>query len=127
MKELSRTELATVKRTAANVKTFRAKKAKLEASMAKLAAELETINKSIDLFEAPILEVTGGYTSEQVLSGEMDAALRQLKTNEEPVEEVVNEETTSYEETSAVEQEQPAPVFPLFGSAQHASPLPFQE
>jgi ribosomal protein L14E/L6E/L27E len=76
MKELSRTELATVKRTAANVRTFRAKKAKLEAQKAKIDAELEVVNKSIDLFEAPIMEVTGGFTSEQVLNGEMDAAMR---------------------------------------------------
>ena len=53
MKELSRTELATVKRTAANVKTFRAKKAKLEAQKAKIDAELESVNKSIDLFAGP--------------------------------------------------------------------------
>ena len=36
MKELSRTELATVRRTAASVKKFRAKKAKLEAQKAKV-------------------------------------------------------------------------------------------
>ena len=83
MKELSRTELATVKRTAANVKTFRAKKAKLEAQKAKIDAELESVNRSIDLFEQPIIEVTGGFTSEQVLNGEMELAMSQ------PVEETV--------------------------------------
>ena len=77
MKELSRAELATVKRTAANVKKFRVKKAKLEAQKAKIDAELESINRSINLFERPIIEVTGGFTSEQVLNGEMELAMSQ--------------------------------------------------
>ena len=91
MKELSRTELATVKRTAANVKTFRAKKAKLEAQKAKIDAELESVNRSIDLFEQPIIEVTGGFTSEQVLNGEMELAMSQSveSPSEAPVEETV--------------------------------------
>lgn len=91
MKELSRTELATVKRTAANVKTFRAKKAKLEAQKAKIDAELESVNRSIDLFEQPIIEVTGGFTSEQVLNGEMELAMSQPVESpaEAPVEETV--------------------------------------
>lgn len=120
MKELSRTELATVKRTAANVKTFRAKKAKLEAQKAKIDAELESVNKSIDLFEQPIIEVTGGYTSEQVLNGEMDAALQQLKTAEQPVEEV---NVT----TADVNVEAPANPFMLTEEAgTDVNPLPFE-
>ena len=104
MKELSRTELATVKRTAANVKTFRTKKAKLEAQRAKIETELESINKSIDLFEQPIIEVTGGYTSEQVLNGEMDAALNQLKAPESSVEEELSQTNTDTEDTTGVEE-----------------------
>ena len=100
MKELSRTELATVKRTAANVKTFRTKKAKLEAQRAKIETELESINKSIDLFEQPIIEVTGGYTSEQVLNGEMEAALNQLKATESSVEEELSQTNTNTEDTT---------------------------
>lgn len=124
MKELSRTELATVKRTAANVKTFRAKKAKLEAQKAKIDAELESVNKSIDLFEQPIIEVTGGYTSEQVLNGEMDAALQQLKAAEQPVEEVATE-------TASVATETPvdAPANPFMSTEEagtDVNPLPFE-
>ncbi len=104
MKELSRTELATVKRTAANVKTFRTKKAKLEAQRAKIETELESVNKSIDLFEQPIIEVTGGYTSEQVLNGEMDAALNQLKAPESSVEEELSQTNTDTEDTTGVEE-----------------------
>lgn len=124
MKELSRTELATVKRTAANVKTFRAKKAKLEAQKAKIDAELESVNKSIDLFEQPIIEVTGGYTSEQVLNGEMDAALQQLKAAEQPVEEVATETASVATETPV---DAPAnPFMPIAEAGTDANPLPFE-
>lgn len=118
MKELSRTELATVKRTAANVKTFRAKKAKLEAQKAKIDAELESVNKSIDLFEQPIIEVTGGYTSEQVLNGEMDAALQQLKVAEHPLQQAVVETT--------IEANAAAPANPFMTTEESANPLPFE-
>lgn len=103
MKELSRTELATVKRTAANVKTFRAKKAKLEVQKAKIDAELESVNRSIDLFEQPIIEVTGGFTSEQVLNGEMELAMSQ-----------------------SVESPAKAPVNPFGLKLDESSPLPFE-
>ena len=124
MKELSRTELATVKRTAANVKTFRAKKAKLEAQKAKIDAELESVNKSIDLFEQPIIEVTGGYTSEQVLNGEMDAALQQLKVAEQPIEEVATETASVATETPV---DAPAnPFMPTEEAGTDVNPLPFE-
>lgn len=110
MKELSRTELATVKRTAANVKTFRAKKAKLEAQKAKIDAELESVNRSIDLFEQPIIEVTGGFTSEQVLNGEMEFAMSQAV--ESPAE--------------AVESPAEAHVNPFELKLDESSPLPFE-
>lgn len=124
MKELSRTELATVKRTAANVKTFRAKKAKLEAQKAKIDAELESVNKSIDLFEQPIIEVTGGYTSEQVLNGEMDAALQQLKDAEQSAGEVATEPVNVDTETPV---DTPAnPFMPTVEVDTDANPLPFE-
>lgn len=69
MKSLSKFEMAAVKRTAKNVSMLRAKKAKLETKIAEASAELAVINNSIDLFEAPIKELTGGYTSEDILNG----------------------------------------------------------
>lgn len=103
MKKLSRTELATVRRTAVNVKTFRAKKAKLEAQKAKIDAELESVNRSIDLFEQPIIEVTGGFTSEQVLNGEMEFVMNQ-----------------------SVESPAKVPVNPFGLKLDESSPLPFE-
>ena len=123
MKELSRTELATVKRTAANVKTFRTKKAKLEAQRAKIETELESINKSIDLFEQPIIEVTGGYTSEQVLNGEMDAALNQLKAPESSVEEELSQTNTDTEDTTGVEESN---LEEVENNVESINPLPFE-
>lgn len=129
MKELSRTELATVKRTAANVKTFRAKKAKLEAQKAKIDAELESVNRSIDLFEQPIIEVTGGFTSEQVLNGEMELAMSQSveSPTEAPVEETVCEASTSdlQAQDNALRAEE-AHINPFELKLDESNPLPFE-
>lgn len=125
MKELSRTELATVKRTAANVKTFRAKKAKLEAQKAKIDAELESVNRSIDLFEQPIIEVTGGFTSEQVLNGEMELAMSQ--SVESPVEETVCETPApDLQAQDNVLRAEEASVNPFGLKLDESSPLPFE-
>lgn len=120
MKELSRFELATVKRTAQNVKGLRAKKAKFEAQLAKATVELETINVAINEFEAPIITLTGGFTSEQVLAGAMDAVPEAPVVEETVVEEPV-EETAS--ETVAAE-EAPQAENPFFGGSE--GPLPFE-
>ena len=55
MKELSRFEIATVKRTAANTKRMRTKKEKLEATVEAASAEIEILQKAIDAFE-PIVK-----------------------------------------------------------------------
>ena len=120
MKELSRTELATVKRTAANVKTFRAKKAKLEAQKAKIDAELESVNRSIDLFEQPIIEVTGGFTSEQVLNGEMELAMSQS------VESPTEAPAPDFQAQDNVLRAEEAPVNPFGLKLDESSPLPFE-
>ena len=129
MKELSRTELATVKRTAANVKAFRAKKAKLEAQKAGIDAELESVNRSIDLFEQPIIEVTGGFTSEQVLNGEMELAMSQPAGSpaEAPVEETVCEASASdLQAQDNVLGAEESPVNPFGLKLDESSPLPFE-
>ena len=74
MKELTRNELAVVKRTAKSTKQLRDKKAKLLAKVADIQAELVSIEESINIFEAPIKHLTGGFTSEEVLNGIMDVA-----------------------------------------------------
>lgn len=128
MKELSRTELATVKRTAAIVKTFRAKKAKLEAQKAKIDAELESVNRSIDLFEQPIIEVTGGFTSEQVLNGEMELAMSQPVESpaEAPVEDTILGAPAYMQAQDNALRAEEAPVNPFGLKLDESNPLPFE-
>lgn len=67
-KELSRFEIAIVKRTAQNTKALRTKRDKAKAKIEALTAELQEIETVIEKFEAPVKEITGGLTSEEVLA-----------------------------------------------------------
>ena len=104
MKELSRFELAAIKRTAQNVKTMRRRKEKLEEQQVGIVSEINGLQGMIDDWEAPIVKMTGGFTSEQVLNGEMeimaDGKFESPEINEvddSPLEEypVMPEESTS--------------------------------
>lgn len=78
-KELSRFELAIVKRTAQNTKALRTKRDKAKAKIEALTAELQEIEAVIEKFEAPVKEITGGLTSEEVLT-----ELAKAETAEDP-------------------------------------------
>lgn len=78
-KELSRFELAIVKRTAQNTKALRTKRDKAKAKIEALTVELQEIEAVIEKFEAPVKEITGGLTSEEVL-----AELAKAETAEDP-------------------------------------------
>ena len=80
MKELSRFEMAAVKRTAQNVKNMRRKKEKLEEKQTIITAEINQLTEMIDTWEQPIIRLTGGFTSEQILNGEMNT---EISTQEE--------------------------------------------
>lgn len=67
-KELSRFEIAIVKRTAQNTKALRTKRDKAKAKIEALTTELQEIEAVIEKFEAPVKEITGGLTSEEVLA-----------------------------------------------------------
>ena len=88
-RELSRFELAIVKRTAQNTKSLRTKRDKLVEKIGKAQEELTTINEAIEGFEAPIKTMTGGFTSEEVLAGIMAVA----EATEAAPEGEVSEET----------------------------------
>lgn len=88
MKTLTRFELAIVKRTAQNTKSLRTKRDKLAEKIAKAQQEMDEINQMIDRFEAPVVEMTGGFNSEQVL-----ASLAEKENEVEVVEETTCEET----------------------------------
>lgn len=129
MKILSRNELATIKRTAKNVSGMRAKKAKLEEKINTLQAELDTVNEVIDSFELPIVKMTGGFTSEQVLAGEMEvaASLEAAPAEGEVSEEVVGVVETTAEEAVYVDPEVKSPLEAANPFTGIASDMPFAE
>lgn len=104
MKELSRFELAIVKRTAQNTKSLRAKRDKLVEKIEKAQEELGVINEAIEGFEAPIKTMTGGFTSEEVLAGIMVVAeATEAAPEGEVSEEVVGEVEVPASEAVATE------------------------
>lgn len=110
MKELSRFELAIVKRTAQNTKSLRAKRDKLVEKIEKAQEELGVINEAIEGFEAPIKTMTGGFTSEEVLAGIMVVA--EAAPEGEVSEEVVGEvEVPASEAVALAEEVAPANPF----------------
>lgn len=94
--ELSRYELAAVKRTAQIIKPKRAKLSKLLEKKKEIDAQIVDLQKEIDLWEAPII-TKHGYSSEQILSGEADSMEETLK-NMEPAnpEEISPSEPPSF-------------------------------
>ena len=79
--ELSRYELAAVKRTAQIIKPKRAKLSKLFEKKKEIDAQIVDLQKEIDLWEAPII-TKHGYSSEQILSGEADSMEETLENME---------------------------------------------
>lgn len=90
MKELTRTQMAVVKRTAQNVKGLRTKLAKINEKVEALTAEAVAIDNTIEQFEAPIRTMTGGFSSEEVLNGTMDATIEAFENEENVKNEVEN-------------------------------------
>ncbi len=124
MKELSRFELAIIKRTAQNTKSLRTKRDKLVEKIEKAQEELGVINEAIEGFEAPIKTMTGGFTSEEVLAGIMAVA----EATEEAPEGEVSEEAVGEVEVPASEAvalaEEVAPANP-FGEV--TDEMPFKD
>lgn len=69
--ELSRFELAAIKRTAQNVRMLRNKLAKVTEKWQKIDDERKALESEINDWETPILKKYG-FTSEEILSGEAD-------------------------------------------------------
>lgn len=112
MKELSKFEIAAIKRTAQNVSMQRRKKAKLEEKLANLQAELEIVDTIIDSFEAPIVKMTGGFTSEEFLNGAMQVAEATEASPEGTVDEtaVAEEVEVPVEEAVAIDPTVQSPL-----------------
>lgn len=85
--ELSRYELAAVKRTAQNVKMLRNKLAKVTEKYNQIASEKAGLEEEIENWETPIRRKYG-FSSEEILSGEADrmiAGAGQPQATEEPM------------------------------------------
>lgn len=67
MKELSKFEIAAIKRTAQNVNAMVTKKTKLKEKIDALQAEYNQIEEAQEQFEAPIRKMTGGYGTEDLV------------------------------------------------------------
>lgn len=123
-RELSRFELAIVKRTAQNTKSLRTKRDKLVEKIEKAQEELGVINEAIEGFEAPIKTMTSGFTSEEVLAGIMAVAeATEAAPEGEVSEEVVGEVEVPASEAVALAEEA-APANP-FGEV--ADEMPFKD
>lgn len=104
--ELSRYELAAVKKTAQIVRPKRAKLAKLNSKRDSLDKEIRALEVDIELWEAPII-TKHGYSSEQILSGEADEIAAQTENMPAAPEEVYQED--SCVESTEAEEEESAP------------------
>ena len=67
MKELSKFEIAAIKRTAQNVNAMVTKKTKLKEKIDVLQAEYDQIEEAQEQFEVPIRKMTGGYGTEDLI------------------------------------------------------------
>lgn len=114
-KELSKFELAAVKRTAQNVSMQRRKKARLESKIVDLQAELDMVNTVIDSFEAPIIKMSGGFTSEEILNGVMEVAEATEAAPEGTVDEgaTVEEVEVAAQEAVAIDPAVESPLAPV--------------
>lgn len=88
--ELNKNEYAAIKRIATTVKTLNSKKANIQSKINLMLLEIERINKEIEMWEKPVKEMTGGFTSDKVLDGTW------LLTPQENVEYYKEEDIMNY-------------------------------
>lgn len=96
MIELTRFQMAAVKRTEQSVRALRRKKVRLEATIEKTLKEIEELDQEIDIWEQPVIQMTGGFTSEQVLNGEMELAEELKDNNDVNIDEVDDSNLEEY-------------------------------
>ena len=68
MKKFSKFEIAAIKRTAASVNKYVERKKKLLSQQDSINAELESISTMLNTWEEPIKQMTGGYTTEDLVT-----------------------------------------------------------
>ena len=104
--ELNRFELASIKRTAQNVKMLRRKLEKVTEKYNQICTEKAALEEEIENWETPILKKYG-FSSEQILSGEADQMIEEAKQNEPQTIEAPAAEETEVPTETTVEEEMP--------------------
>ena len=106
MKELTRFEMAAVKRVAANTKSLRTKVEKLNAKIAELTTMKTTYLNEIAMWESPIIDKYG-YTVDQILDGSylIPTCTEELPESVSIEEELDVEAFESYANPSTIEVE----------------------
>lgn len=106
-KEFSKFFVASLKRTAQNVSFLVKRKQKLQAEIAQREEELKSIQAQLDIYEAPIKEATGGYTTEDLVVRTVEIT---DKTNKEGKPIKVTKWSLRYPETIVPVEEEAAGV-----------------
>ena len=63
-----------IKSTAVNIDKYNQKKEKIEEKIAALTEELNEINETIDTWQKPIMSMTGGFTTDQLIDKIVDTS-----------------------------------------------------
>lgn len=125
----SRMVVAAAKRVNKLTINLQNKKAKLEEKQRELEEDKLALEKMIEANEAGVKALTGGFTSEQVLNGEMELAMSQPVESpaEAPVEETVcGVSVSDLQAQDNVLRAEEAPVNPFGLKLDETSPLPFE-
>lgn len=85
MKEFTKNEYAAIKRINNTTKVLRTKRDRIKAKIDLLQLDVDRFDKEIETWEAPIRNMTGGFTSEEVLDGTYRLAPKE-EVNEEIID-----------------------------------------
>lgn len=75
LSDLSKTQIASIKRTFKSGNSLRTKIVRIDSKIESLRKESDSLRLELDLWEEPVKRMTGGYTSEEILSGAADLML----------------------------------------------------
>ena len=69
MKQLTRNDMAAVKRVYSCITPLKKKRSSLEKKLNDILEQIDEIDRRIDGWEAPVKEMTGWFTSDDILHG----------------------------------------------------------
>ena len=114
-KKFSKIQIAAIKRTAQNVQQFVSKKEAIDKKIAALEEEKAAYQPLIEQFQGPIREMTGGYTTEDLITREV---IKTGKFDSKTGKEIIQTRfVLKYPETVVppTAEEDAAPVEGIFG------------